>query len=58
LDGREQLITKFLNHFILLYEFAATEVHGYAGGIMVGWKRDSIMVDVVTKHFQFMHLRV
>jgi hypothetical protein len=39
-------------------EFAATEVHGYAGGIMVGWKRDNITVDVVSKNFQFMHLRV
>jgi hypothetical protein len=39
-------------------EFTATEVQGYAGGIVVGWKKDNITVDVVNKSFQFMHLRV
>jgi hypothetical protein len=39
-------------------EFTATEVQGYAGGIVVAWKKDYIMVDVCNKSFQYMHLKV
>jgi hypothetical protein len=39
-------------------DFSATEVQGYAGGIVCGWKKDYITVDVCKKHFQYIHLRV
>jgi hypothetical protein len=38
--------------------FSATEVNGYAGGIVVAWKEDHINVDICKKKIQFMHLRV
>jgi ribonuclease HI len=37
---------------------AVTEVQGYAGGIAVAWKKESITVDVCSRNFQFMHLKV
>jgi hypothetical protein len=39
-------------------EFIATEVEGYAGGILVAWKKDDLTVDVCIKNFQYIHLRV
>jgi hypothetical protein len=39
-------------------DFAATEVRGYAGGIVVVWKKDKITVDVCKQSFQYLHLRV
>jgi hypothetical protein len=33
-------------------------VQGYAGGIVCGWNRDLITVDVCKKQFQYIHLRV
>ncbi|WJX12066.1 hypothetical protein P8452_02605 [Trifolium repens] len=39
-------------------DFVATEVRGYAGGIVVAWKRNKITVDVCKKGFQYIHLRV
>ncbi|MCH82272.1 hypothetical protein A2U01_0003073 [Trifolium medium] len=38
--------------------FSATEVQGYAGGIIVAWKKDDISVEVCIKSFQYMHLKV
>jgi hypothetical protein len=38
--------------------FSAMKVQGYAGAIVCSWKEDSITVDVCTKNFQYMHLKV
>jgi hypothetical protein len=38
--------------------FLASEVHGYAGGIVVGWKSESIHVSSIQCKFQFMLLKV
>jgi hypothetical protein len=37
---------------------AASEIHGYAGGIAVAWQKDNISVDICIKKFQFIHLKV
>ncbi|MCH79376.1 endonuclease/exonuclease/phosphatase family protein [Trifolium medium] len=52
--------TKLRRTFQLLgYEgFVASEVNGYAGGIIVAWKEDSINVQLGMKKFQFLHMRV
>ncbi|WJX47132.1 hypothetical protein P8452_33857 [Trifolium repens] len=39
-------------------EFVATDVEGYAGGILVAWKKDYFTVDVCIKSIQYIHLRV
>jgi hypothetical protein len=39
-------------------EVSATEVQGYAGGIVCAWKKEDIHVNVCRKNFQFMHLRI
>jgi exonuclease III len=38
------------------YHFA--ETNGYTGGIIVAWKKESIGVDLLYTHFQFLHLKV
>jgi hypothetical protein len=38
--------------------FLASEVRGYAGGIVVGWKSESIHVSTIQCKFQFMLLKV
>jgi hypothetical protein len=38
------------------YQFADT--NGYAGGIIVAWKKEEISVDTLITHFQFLHLKV
>jgi hypothetical protein len=38
--------------------FLATDVHGYAGGIVVGWKNEAMKVDMLQRRFQYMLLRV
>jgi hypothetical protein len=38
--------------------FLASEVNGYAGGIVVVWKEDYMMVNMQIKKFQFLHLHV
>jgi hypothetical protein len=39
-------------------ELLATENRGYAGGIIVAWKKDNINVTLCNKKFQFIHLKV
>jgi hypothetical protein len=39
-------------------EFIATDVEGYAGGILVAWKKDYLEVDVCRRNFQYIHLRI
>ncbi|MCH86446.1 hypothetical protein A2U01_0007303, partial [Trifolium medium] len=36
----------------------ATENRGYAGGIVVAWKKDNMNVTLCCKKFQYMHLKV
>jgi len=38
--------------------FLATEVNGYAGGIITAWKKDDMTVTLVDRKFQFMQLKV
>ncbi|PNX73217.1 ribonuclease H [Trifolium pratense] len=38
--------------------FLASDVDGYAGGIVIAWKENLFMVDLIYKTFQFMHLKV
>jgi hypothetical protein len=38
--------------------FLASEVHGYAGGIVVGWKSSSMQVTSIQCKFQYMLLKV
>jgi hypothetical protein len=39
-------------------DMVSTEVRGFAGGIVVAWKRDNITVDVCKISFQYIHLHV
>jgi hypothetical protein len=39
-------------------DLLATENRGYAGGIVVAWKKDNISVILCSKKFQFLHLKV
>ncbi|PNX88081.1 hypothetical protein L195_g044181, partial [Trifolium pratense] len=39
-------------------DFIATEVNGYAGGIVVAWKRDFITTVLCSKKFQYIHMKV
>jgi hypothetical protein len=36
----------------------ATDVNGFAGGIIVGWRKEDMKVQLVDKSFQYMHLKV
>lgn len=38
--------------------FSYSNVQGYAGGIIAAWKKDRVRVQVVQRHFQFLHLQV
>jgi exonuclease III len=38
--------------------FLATDVHGYAGGIMVGWKDVNMKIQLISRNFQYMHLEI
>ncbi|WJX64016.1 hypothetical protein P8452_48843 [Trifolium repens] len=39
-------------------DYVASEGQGFAGGIIVAWKKDYIQVDVIVKKFQFIHMKV
>jgi exonuclease III len=38
--------------------FLAAENSGFSGGIIVGWKGDSLIVNLELKKFQYLHLKV
>jgi hypothetical protein len=38
--------------------FQYTDTNGFSGGIIVAWKERMIEIDVLFKHFQFLHLKV
>ncbi|MCI31671.1 hypothetical protein A2U01_0052883, partial [Trifolium medium] len=52
--------TKLRRTFELLGfdDFLATEVNGYAGGIVVVWKKDFITATLCSKKFQYIHMKV
>ncbi|XP_058760448.1 uncharacterized protein LOC131633779 [Vicia villosa] len=35
-----------------------TDVQGFAGGIALAWKSDIVKVEILRKHFQFLHLQI
>jgi hypothetical protein len=39
-------------------DFAVSDCRGYAGGIVVAWNKDCIMVDVCDIKIQFIHMKV
>jgi hypothetical protein len=36
----------------------ATDVNGFAGGIIVGWRKEDMKVQLVDRSFQYKHLKV
>lgn len=38
--------------------FLASEVRGYSGGIILGWKTNALRVSLLVRNFQFLHFRI
>lgn len=38
--------------------FLASEVRGFSGGIVVGWKTNALRISLLVQNFQFLHIRI